>query len=222
LVAVQDRLARRRPTPWQPPNDWSELAIGACFVCFERGTPGPGRAGERGWAATAAWPPSSIEVAVAAGAAPAPYQAGLLALREAPLLSAAVDRLAHRLDVLIVAATGRDHPRRAGMALHLGAVLGVPTIGVTNRPLAATGEPPDDSRLARSPILLDDEEVGYWLRTRPRRNPIAVHAAWRTDAETAVTVVSMTVRWYRTPEPLRAARRAARLARAGNGHPTGR
>ncbi len=162
-----------------------------------------------------------MAVAVADGAAPAPYQAGLLALREAPLLSAAFDRLALRLDVLIVDATGRDHPRRAGMALHLGAVLGVPTIGVTNRTLVGTGEAPDDSRLAHSPILLDDELVAYWLRTRPRRNPIAVHAAWRTDAETAVAVVSMAVRRFRTPEPLRIARRAARLARAGKTLPTG-
>ena len=57
--------------------------------------------------------------------------------------------------------------------------------------------------------------VGAWLRIQPRARPIAVHAAWRTDADTAVAVVMGVARKVRTPEPLRQARRVARLARAG-------
>jgi deoxyribonuclease V len=116
--------------------------------------------------------------------------------------------------MLLVDGTGRDHPRRAGLALHLGAVLDLPTVGVTHRPLGAAGKWPPDERGARSPLLLDGEQVGYWLRTRAGTRPLAVHAAWRTDAETAAEVVLSACR-LRTPEPLRRARRRARRARSG-------
>jgi deoxyribonuclease V len=115
--------------------------------------------------------------------------------------------------VLIVAATGRDHPRRAGLALHLGAVLGLPSLGVTHRPLLACGEWPADTPGARMPLVLEGEIVGCWLRTRPGTRPLAVHAGWRVDVETATEIVLAHSRW-RTPEPLRLARRAARSARA--------
>jgi deoxyribonuclease V len=116
--------------------------------------------------------------------------------------------------VLIVPAAGRDHPRRAGLALHLGAVLEVPTVGVTEEPLLARGDPPGPSRAARSPLRVEDEIVGYWLRTRSGARPLAVHAAWRTDPAAAVEVVLATTGPYRFPEPLRRARALARRARA--------
>jgi deoxyribonuclease V len=117
--------------------------------------------------------------------------------------------------VLLVNATGRDHPRRAGLALQLGAVLGLPTVGVTDRPLLAEGEWPAEDAGATAPLELDGERVGAWLRTRPRARPVAVHAAWQTDVDTAVAVVlAATRRPARTPEPLRRARTAARVARA--------
>src|SRR5207244_4585260 len=122
--------------------------------------------------------------------------------------------------VLLVDATGRDHPRGAGLALHLGAVLDLPTVGVTHRPLAAQGERPPDERGAHAPLVLDAETVGSWLRTRPGTRPLAVHAAWRTDPETAVDVVLQSTVAARTPEPLRLARRLAREARSRDrGHP---
>jgi deoxyribonuclease V len=138
----------------------------------------------------------------------------LLALREGPALEAAVRRLRQPPDVLLVDATGRDHPRRAGLALHLGVVLGVPSVGVTHRPLLAEGAWPDDDSAASAPLLLGDELVGHWVRTRPGTRPLAVHAAWRTDAETAVKVVLAALAGRRAPEPLRRARQAAREARA--------
>jgi deoxyribonuclease V len=118
-------------------------------------------------------------------------------------------------EVLLVNATGRDHPRRAGLALHLGAVLDLPTVGVTNRVLVAQGDWPDDLRGAAAPLRHGREQVGYWLRTRQGAKPVAVHAAWRTDPDTAVEVVLAGVRRHRTPEPLRRARTAARAARSG-------
>jgi deoxyribonuclease V len=208
LIEQQLRLAALDPMLWRLKPG---ARVGAVFVCFTRGGRGPGRAGDRGWAGACA----GRETVAVAGRAAAPYEAGLLALREGALLEAAVGALAEPPDVLLVDATGRDHPRKAGLALHLGAVLDLPTVGVTHRPLIAEGAWPSDERGARSPLLLGDELIGYWLRTRPGTRPLAAHAAWRTDAETAAGVVLATSR-MRTPEPLRRARRSAREARAAS------
>lgn len=207
LIAAQLDLARTDPAPWPPAGD---PIVGACFVCFSRGKRGAGAAGDPGWAGAAL--PNGV-LAVFEGLAGAPYEPGLLALREGPLLEAAVRALPARPDALIVNATGRDHPRRAGLALHLGAVLGVPSLGVTHRTLLARGGWPADEYGARTPLVLEDEVVGCWLRTRRGTRPLAVHAGWRVSAETAAGLVLAHSR-RRTPEPLRAARRAARRARA--------
>jgi deoxyribonuclease V len=152
--------------------------------------------------------------AAVAGEAGAPYVPGLLAMREAPVLEAAVRALPSAPDVLLVDATGRDHPRRAGMAIQLGAELSMPTVGVTHRPLLAAGEWPDDVQGAASPLLLEGETVGVWLRTRSGARPLAIHPGWRTDLEVAVSVVLAVSGRRRTPEPLRVARRLAREKRA--------
>jgi deoxyribonuclease V len=157
-----------------------------------------------------------LATAVATGTAGAGYEPGLLALREGSLLEAALRSLGEEPDVALVDATGRDHPRRAGLAVHLGAVLDLPTAGVTHRPLLAEGVWPRDERGAASPLMIDREVVGYWLRTRPGRRPLAVHAGWRTDPDTAVEVVLAVLGSSRTPEPLRQARRIAREARAAS------
>jgi deoxyribonuclease V len=206
LIREQEALARATPPPW---TSRGEFTIGGCFVCFARGGTGPGWAGDPAWAAAAV----GRDAVVVQGEAGAAYEAGLLALREGPLLEAAVRALEEPPDVLLVDATGRDHPRRAGLALHFGAVLDLPTVGVTHRPLVAAGEWPPDERGAYSPLLLGNELVGYWLRTRAGTRPLAVHAAWRTDPETAVAVVRAALARARTPQPLRVARRGARAAR---------
>jgi deoxyribonuclease V len=156
-----------------------------------------------------------VASAVAAGVAGAAYQPGLLALREGSLLEAAVRALPHAPEVLLVDATGRDHPRRAGLALHLGAALGVPTVGVTHRPLVAHGDWPGPERGEASPLTLHGEVVACWLRTRRGVRPVAVHPAWRTDLDVATRIVLGTCRPARTPEPLRAARTLARAVRSG-------
>lgn len=153
--------------------------------------------------------------AVVADRVPAAYEPGLLAMREGRVLAAAVNELSWLPDVLLVDATGLDHPRRAGLAVHLGAAVGVPTVGVTQRPLVATGALPSLQRGARAPVRVGDRPVGFWVCTRTGARPVVAHAGWRTTAETAADVVlAASTGAARTPVPLQEARRVAREARA--------
>lgn len=235
-------LAVCRSIPWRPGK---ELILGGCFVAFSRSDRVRESEGDQVWAAAVVWRPGTspykrgeeryrkadealrgrseiprraqdVEAqAVLRGRVSAPYRAGVLALRQGRMLSEAVRRLAVIPQVLLVDATGFDHPRRAGLALHLGAVLDMPTVGVTNRPLLATGGYPLPARGARSPVILDGDVVGYWVTTRTRARPVLAHAAWRTSAETAADVVLLaSTDAARTPVPLQEARRVAREARA--------
>ena len=131
------------------------------------------------------------------------------------MLEEVVRQLPDRPDVLVVNGTGLDDPRYAGMALHLGYLLDLPTVGVTHRPLCAEGSWPEDEKGSISPLTHGGRIVGYWVRTRDGARPLVAHAAWRTSPETAAQVVLSTTWRARTPEPLRLARQLARTARAG-------
>lgn len=222
LLEVQRSLGETAPPPWSASKSacGSEpqsagVPIGGCFMCFGRGGTGPGHPGDPAWAAAAIVSEGRLVAgAVVQGEADAAYEAGLLALREGALLEAAVRALPELPAVLLVNATGRDHPRRAELAVHLGAVLDVPTVGVTHRPLLAVGPWPKNEPGAAAPLRIGDDLVGYWLRTRAGTRPLAVQAGWRTDAETALEVARAAVVSTRTPAALREARRLARTARA--------
>lgn len=220
LIARQRELADATPPAWRPTG---ELCVGGCWVCFPRGYAGPGRAGDPAWsAAVAMYDGTPVDRRVRTGPAGAAYVPGLLALRIGPLLDEAVRALARTPDVLLVDATGRDHPRRAGLALQLGAELDLPTVGLTHRPLRAEGEWPADVRGATSPLRIGDEELARWVRTRPGTRPLVVHPGWRVDLDTAVAVVVGSASHRRTPEPLRLARHDAREARSVAGTARGR
>jgi deoxyribonuclease V len=207
LIRAQEALAGAAWTPWRPVG---RFRVGACYACFAQAEHGCGRPDDTGWAAAA----FDREISVTSALSPEGYEPGMLALREGPLLEVAVRGLREAPEVLLVDSTGRDHPRRAGLALHLGAVLGIPTVGLTDRPLLARGDPPGPERGAASPLTIDDERVGYLLRTKRGTRPVCVHAAWRTMPETALEIVLSVTGRMRTPEPLRAARSAARAARS--------
>ena len=218
LDAEQLRLAALRPPRWAPSG--GELQVGGTFLAFARGEQGPGHAGDRGWAGAAVIETPGgrlVARAVVPVIVGAPYDRGRLALREGPALVDALRQLTTPPDVVLVDATGRDHPRGAGLALHIGAVVDLPTIGVTHRPLLARGDWPPNEAGAWTPLVLEDDMVGAWLRTRRSARPLAIHAAWRTDTVTAVEVVQRCVIDARTPAPLRHARELARVARAHAG-----
>lgn len=199
LEELQRRLAIEEPQRWRMPL--GHATIGGVFAAFStRGDPAPV---ERAWIVAVAGVARSLVTCEVR----TPYEPGYLALREGAALEAAVRSLDVRPDVLLVDATGRDHPRGAGLALHLGAVLEVPTVGVTDRPLLA--EPDDRGRL-----VLDGREVGRAVVTRAGARTVCVHAAWRTDVDVAEAVVLAATAGARTPEPLRRARSLARVRRA--------
>jgi deoxyribonuclease V len=164
LTRLQHALGELTPARWQPPTTLPR--IGACFVCFEQAQ-GPGGGGDRGFAGAAVTHRRRLLAGVtSSGPAGGPYLPTQLALRDGPLLERAVRALPIVPEVLVVNASGRDHPRRAGLALHLGAVLGLPTVGVTTRPLVAEGAWPPDVRGATAPLRLGGEVVGCRVRTR--------------------------------------------------------
>ena len=199
LGALQERLGAASPPAWQPAM--GTPTIGGVFVTFSTGLdPSPE---ERAWAAAVV----GDARAVVQGTVRAPYEAGYLALREGPLLERAVRAVGVLPDVLLVDASGRDHPRGAGLALHLGAVLDLPTVGVTDRPLVADVDDAGELRLHGRP-------VGRMVARRPGVRPVVAHAAWRTTPEVAAEIVLAAIGPARTPEPLRLARFLARSQRA--------
>ncbi len=213
-MEYQTRLATLRPPPWAPPGRLPTVA--AVWVCFPRGLSGPGAAGDPAWAAAVTMRAGQVVAQyVIAGTANAAYRPGLLALRVGPLLEHAVRGLAVPPEVVLLDATGRDHPRRGGLAVHLGRVLGLPTIGVTHRPLVAVGGwPAADDRAATADLHIDGDLVARWLRTRAGARPLVVHPGWRVDLDTATELVRRWSGHRRTPEPLRRARQLARRSRA--------
>ena len=215
LQRLQTELASSqwRAPAWRPPAD-GPLRVGGVFVASARGGEGTGAAGDPAWVAAVVLERGSVvDSVVFRDRFDAPYAPGLLALREGRLLARALDHLVQAPDVVIVNASGRDHPRRAGLALHLGAACGIPTLGVTDRPLLAEGEWPAPERGATAELRLDDEIVAYRLRTAAAVRPVVVHAGWRVSAETACDVVLRVSERSRTPAPLREARHLARSAR---------
>ena len=202
------------PPAWHPEGDG--LSSAGCFVVFPRGRSGPGAEGDAATAAAVIVRDGrATATRIVHGHAGAPYAAGLLYLREGQVLEGVVRQLPDRPDVLVVNGTGLDHPRYAGMAMHLGYLRDLPTVGVTHRPLCAEGSWPDDEKGSISPLTHNGQIVGYWVSTRSGARPLVAHAGWKTSPETAAKVVLSTTTRFRTPEPLRLARQLARATRAG-------
>jgi deoxyribonuclease V len=215
LAEEQRRLAAATPPPWRYRPG---ARVGGCFVCFTEDAAERRAGAERAWAAAVTYADGRrVAAAVVAVETDADYRPGMLALRAGPALEAAVRALTVAPEVLLVNATGRDHPRGAGLALHLGAVLGVPTVGVTDRALEAEAAPSDGEPRAADglqTLTIAGRPVAARWRPRPGVRPLCLHPAWRTDLDAAVLVVGAVTGAARTPQPVREARRLARSARA--------
>ena len=134
-----------------------------------------------------------------------PYVPGLLSFREAPALLAALERLRESLDVLFVDGQGYAHPRRFGIACHLGVLLDLPTIGCAKSRLIGTHEEPPDERGKSAPLYAGKEIIGAVVRTRAGVKPIFVSAGHRVSLARAVKLTLAVCEGLRIPKPTREA-----------------
>lgn len=138
-----------------------------------------------------------------------PYVPGLLSFREGPAVLSALESLPHRPDLLLVDGAGIAHPRRLGIAAHLGVLLDLPTIGVAKSRLVGEDLVPGNMRGDRAPLLHRGERIGTILRTRDGVRPLYVSPGHRCTIEGAADWVLACGRGYRLPEPTRLADRLA-------------
>lgn len=155
-----------------------------------------------------------VDRATAVGQISFPYVPGLLAFREIPTVLEALGRLARTPDLVVCDGYGLAHPRRFGLASHLGVLTGLPTIGVAKNPFTFRYAPPGPERGAISPLLDGTEEVGRALRTQTGVKPVFVSVGHRTGLDRACAHTLHLAAAYRLPETTRAADALCRKALA--------
>ena len=150
------------------------------------------------------------EIAVAEDPVRFPYVTGLLAFRELPAALAALQRLGTVPHAVLVDGHGLAHPRRFGLACHLGLALDLPTAGCAKSRLVGDFSMPDGPRGSRSTLKHRGEVVGTVLRTRADVSPVFASVGHRLSLRAAAALVLRCTGRYRQPEPLRQAHLAAR------------
>ncbi|WP_129630103.1 deoxyribonuclease V [Candidatus Oscillochloris fontis] len=150
-----------------------------------------------------------IAHAVARHPAPLPYIPGLLSFREAPAILAALEQLETPPDLLICDGQGIAHPRRFGIASHLGILTGIPSIGCAKTLLIGEHAAVPDVRGGRVLLVDRGEAVGMVLRTRPRVKPVYISPGHRVGIEQAADLVLACTTRYRLPETTRYAHNLA-------------
>ncbi|MGI5135012.1 MULTISPECIES: endonuclease V [unclassified Streptomyces] len=171
---------------------------------------------ERGVVAAAAVALDAATLAVVAevtavGEVSFPYVPGLLAFREIPTVLAALRALGGDPGLVVCDGYGLAHPRRFGLASHLGVLTGLPTIGVAKNPFTFTYAEPAAARGSTSPLLADGEEVGRALRTQRGVKPVFVSVGHRVSLQNACAHTLALAPRFRVPE---STRRADALCRA--------
>ena len=142
-----------------------------------------------------------------------PYIPGLLSFREAPAILAALRKLRSSPEILVCDGQGLAHPRRFGIACHVGVITGLPTIGCAKTRLVGTHVEPGVLRGEAAPLWLDGEEIGTVLRTKDRSKPLFVSVGQQIALREAAAFVLSWARGHRLPEPTRLADRLVARAR---------
>jgi deoxyribonuclease V len=140
-----------------------------------------------------------------------PYIPGLLTFREGPAVEEAVGKLTVSPDVLIFDGQGIAHPRRMGIAAHMGVVFDKPSIGCAKSRLTGKYTDPGPNAGDRSPLYDRGEQIGVVLRSKPRTNPLFISVGHKITLDLAVDVILRCLRGYRLPEPTRMADKIAAL-----------
>jgi deoxyribonuclease V len=197
-IQIQERLRARVVLA----NGFRELArIGGADVAYNRDN-------NRLYAAVVVFDyqtMSPLEEAYAKGSAHFPYIPGLLTFREGPVVLEAFRRLRTRPDLILFDGQGIAHPRRMGLATHMGLLLNIPTVGCAKNPLRVQFRTPGLKRGCATKMMSKEEQVGVVLRTRDGVKPVYVSPGHLVDVASSVRVVLATGRGYRLPEPTRLA-----------------
>jgi deoxyribonuclease V len=146
-----------------------------------------------------------IEAQSTVGKSPFPYIPGLLSFREAPILLEVFAKLRQRPNIVMIDGHGLAHPRRFGIACHMGLWLKRPTVGCGKTRLIGEYEPPGANPGDTAPLYDRGEVIGHVLRTKLRTNPLFVSPGHRIDHAGAIRLVLDSCQGYRLPEPIRQA-----------------
>src|SRR5215217_160475 len=144
-----------------------------------------------------------------------PYVPGLLSFREMPSVLGALEKVETAVDVVVLDAQGLAHPRRMGLASHIGLFLDVPTVGCAKSVLVGTFEEPKVEKGSVADLVHRGEVVGRAVRTRERVSPVYVSVGNGIDLDSSVELVLASSTRYRLPEPTRQAHNAANRLRRG-------
>lgn len=150
-----------------------------------------------------------VEIVLARRATPFPYIPGLLSFREGPVLEEAFEKLKAEPDVFLFDGMGIAHPRRIGIASHMGLWLQRPTIGCGKTLLCGRYKDLSEEKGSAAPLVDKGETIGVALRTRTSRNPMFISPGHLADIPTAAELVLRCSPKYRLPEPIRLAHNAA-------------
>src|SRR6478609_3232687 len=146
--------------------------------------------------------------------APLPYVPGFLGFREAPALVEAIQKLTVMPDLLMVDGHGISHPRRLGIASHLGVLLDIPTIGVAKNILVGKADGTLGSNIGDTvPLIWKGNQIGWVLRSRVNTLPIYVAPGHRVSMQSALELVIRCLGKTKLPEPTRIAHNTANLVR---------
>jgi deoxyribonuclease V len=152
---------------------------------------------------------SMVEIKVVEGKITFPYIPGLLSFRESPLILAACEKVRHTPDLILIDGQGVAHPRRLGLASHVGLFLDLPTIGCAKSILCGRHGPVGEEAGSQAELFDNGELVGAALRTKSGVKPIYVSVGHKIDLALALQWVIKCCRGYRIPEPTRLAHLAA-------------
>ncbi len=200
---IQRRLAGRVETA--PPPGFQPRFVVGVDAAFPRPDPGAPR---EVVAAAVVWDlreQRAVEERLVRRPLAFPYVPGLLSFREAPAVLDALAGLTTTPDALLADGHGLAHPRRFGLACHLGVLTGLPSAGCAKSVLVGAHEEPGPERGARTRLVHRGELVGAALRTRSRVRPVFVSVGHRLDLESAVRLVLACGGGRRLPEPTRLA-----------------
>ena len=206
-IALQKQLAPQVILEGDPPEAGVHTVAGCDLAFLDRGRKA---ALARAAVVLLSYPDlQPVEQQVVVAPVTFPYVPGLLAFREVPILLRAFERLERVPDLLLVDGQGYAHPRRLGIASHLGILLDIPTIGCAKSRLIGRHDEPSPAAGSYEELRDGDELIGAVLRTRGRVRPLYVSPGHRIGFGPAVEWVMRLSRGYRLPEPTRLADRLA-------------